>query len=268
MTTNECKTIRRELDEAEANQPLSTKAADHLQGCADCRSFDSDQRALHGLMATLEPVAAPPDFDFRLRARIAREKSRARTGAGLGNFLKIPRPVAALALVLLIAVAGIIIKNWMTSSTTTALVKPSSTKDKSLKEVGANPIDSGPKSPGTGTFSVSAASSNKPTSRDGHTGAAPKNKAARNTPAVARKGEGTATRDYSVAPATVLDGNQADNAASIIRVPLDGRALQILVDDGRGATRTISLPTVSFGSQRLMSSQSFVPPVSPAKRVW
>ena len=268
MTTNECKTIRRELDEAEANQPLSTKAVDHLQGCAECRSFNSDQRTLHSLMASLETVTAPPDFDFRLRARIAREKSRARTGGGLGNFLKIPRPVAALALVLFIVVAGIVVKNWMTPSTTTAVVPPSQTKDDPLKNAGTKPVDSGTKSSGTGTLAVNATPGNNPTSGDGHTATAPRNKGARNTLAAARKGEGTATRDYSVSPAAVLDGNQADNAGSIIRVPLDGRALQILIDDGRGATRTISLPTVSFGSQRLMSSQSFMPPVLPAKGVW
>jgi hypothetical protein len=266
MNTNECKTIRRELDEAETNQPLSSRAAEHLQGCAECRSFDSDQRTLHGLMASLEPVAAPPDFDFRLRARIAREKSRARSSTGLGNFLKIPRPVAALALVLLIAVAGIVVRNWMTSSSTTAVVGTPPRKDAPLRETGANPIDTGTKNSGTGTLAISAVPSNKPPSQDGHSGTA--NKATRGTQVVARKGEGTATREYSVTPAAVLDVNQADSAGSIIRVPLDGRALQILIDDGRGATRTISLPTVSFGSQRLMSSQSFMPPVSPTKGVW
>ena len=268
MNTNECKTIRRELDEAEKNQPLSSRAAEHLQGCAECSSFDADQRTLHGLMASLEPVAAPADFDFRLRARIAREKSPARTGTGLGNFLKIPRPVAALALVLLLAVAGIIVRNRMTSSTTTAVVGTSPTKGVPLKGAAAEPIDTGTKNSSTGTVAISAGPSNKPSSGDVHSVTAPKNKVTRGTQVVARKGEGTATREYSVTPAAVLDVNQADSAGSIIRVPLDGRALQILIDDGRGATRTISLPTVSFGSQRLMSSKSFMPPVSPAKGVW
>ena len=158
----------------------------------------------------------------------------------------------------------------MTSSTTTAVVGTPPRKDAPLeeRETGASPIGTGMKNSGTGTLAVSAVPGNKPPAQDGHSVTAPKNKATRSTQVVTRKGEGTATREYSVTPAAVLDVNQADSAGSIIRVPLDGRALQILIDDGRGATRTISLPTVSFGSQRLMSSQSFMPPVSPAKGVW
>src|SRR6266550_2870855 len=133
MTTNECKTIQQELDEAEANEPMSAKAADHLRSCDECRRFDSDQRTLHGLIASLEPVAAPPDFDFRLRARIAREKSRDRSSVGLSSFLRIPRAVAVVSLILLAAVAGVIVKNWMTSPTRTVAVAPSQPQNEPSK---------------------------------------------------------------------------------------------------------------------------------------
>lgn len=263
MTTHECKTIRRELDEAYPNQQPSNSAAEHLRGCSDCKAFASDQRALRGLIATLQPVVAPADFDFRLRARLAREKSRAQNGAGISNFFKMPMPVAVAALVLLAGVAGVVIKNWLTSSPANL---PAS---KVVAVTPRNAVPAVPSDRGAESTKVVATTTDagNPGANDSHSVSVPKNRASRINQVVVRRPE-FGVRDFGISPASVLVGEQLDITLSGVRVPLDARALQISIDDGRGETRTISLPRVSFGSQRLVASQGFMPAVSPTKGVW
>jgi hypothetical protein len=262
MTTNECKTIRRELDEADPIQQLSNSAAEHLRGCSDCNAFASDQRALRGLIATLQPVVAPADFDFRLRARLAREKSGAQNGAGIRNFFKMPLPAAVAVLVLLVGVAGVVIRNWVTSSSANL---PAS---KVVAVTPNNAVPAVPSDRGTeSTKAVATTGAGNPRASDSHSVSAPGNRPPRVNQVVVRRPE-VGVRDFGVSPASVLMGEQADLTGAVVRVPLDARALQISIDDGRGETRTISLPRVSFGSQRLVASQGFMPAVSPTKGVW
>lgn len=68
----------------------------HLSTCAGCRQALEDQRQLAQAFAELPPVAAPPDFEARFWARIAREREApAGFGARLRGFFS---PVRALAL--------------------------------------------------------------------------------------------------------------------------------------------------------------------------
>jgi hypothetical protein len=70
-----------------------------------------------------------------------------------------------------------------------------------------------------------------------------------------------------------LSGTRADVVGSMEPVgtstpfSIDASALQyfrVSVDDGRGNAKTISVPTISFGSQRLMQNANQFAP----KRVW
>src|SRR5713226_2461923 len=103
----DCKTIRREIEEANLDDLLSNEANEHLRTCAECRRFHGDRRALRDLIGSLETVGAPADFDFRLRARLAREKP----SNGYGSFLLSARPISAAALVVLIAVVALVVRN-------------------------------------------------------------------------------------------------------------------------------------------------------------
>jgi hypothetical protein len=78
MNGKECRATRREIDESELNQRLSNQARSHLAECASCRDFRAERASLRELVGSLKPVAAPGDFDMRLRARIANEQGRAR----------------------------------------------------------------------------------------------------------------------------------------------------------------------------------------------
>jgi hypothetical protein len=74
-----------------------------------------------------------------------------------------------------------------------------------------------------------------------------------------------ATIDSSSTGANVVNGTEP--LASSAAIPIDASSLQsfrVSVDDGRGNAKTISVPAISFGSQRLMhNANQFAP-----KRVW
>lgn len=62
------------LNEFETRNALSEAATRHLKDCADCRKVDIAQTRVWQLIDKFEPVAAPNDFDFHVKARIAQAK--------------------------------------------------------------------------------------------------------------------------------------------------------------------------------------------------
>lgn len=257
----ECKNIRQEIDQAAfADQPTD-RVREHLRGCADCSRFAAEQRALQGLMASLGTISAPADFDFRLRARLAREKSAANNSTGFAGFLnllKSPRPLGIAALVLLLAFGGIVIKNWLSAKDDSKLAAekaaaPAASETIAEKKAPA-PTEPPPviKSTGTTTSHDRTDRIESPVSRGPHALAS-------------RKIERRATREEALSPAAVLTSGQSELGDGIVRVPLEDEGLKITIDDSRGSPRTISLPRFSFGSQRL-TGHSFVPVSS--KGVW
>jgi hypothetical protein len=118
MKKHDCKTIRREIDEANLEAQLTLEASEHLRRCDPCRRFHDDRRKLRDLMAGLETIGAPADFDFRLRARLAREKP----SNGFGRLLLAARPIAAATLVILLALVAVVLKNRMSSAVNPQLV--------------------------------------------------------------------------------------------------------------------------------------------------
>ena len=73
MRETKCELVRRELDELMLEEEFSRATAEHLEACAGCREFQRQQTKLRQIVGGLGTVAAPPDFDFRLRARLANE---------------------------------------------------------------------------------------------------------------------------------------------------------------------------------------------------
>src|SRR5258707_609911 len=105
MNGKECRATRREIDEAELNWTLSGQAHAHVAECASCGEFRAERTSLRELVGSLEPVAAPGDFDLRLRARLASERhNRARRPFIFRLAIGTPAITAA-ALVVMLAVA-------------------------------------------------------------------------------------------------------------------------------------------------------------------
>ena len=70
-----CKSCRVEIEESDIAKPRSVEACAHLESCEACASFRAEQLTLARMIGGLKVVAAPADFDFRLRARLAALKS-------------------------------------------------------------------------------------------------------------------------------------------------------------------------------------------------
>jgi hypothetical protein len=63
----------------EANETIGA----HVRGCQDCRRYSDETAVLLTLLGTQPRIEAPADFDFKLRARLARAKSEPAAADGL-----------------------------------------------------------------------------------------------------------------------------------------------------------------------------------------
>ena len=84
MKWMECRATRREIDEG--GEQLSAPALQHVASCAPCLAFQNERARLRELLTSLEPVTAPADFDFRLRARIAAQTEKPGPGSFFSGF--------------------------------------------------------------------------------------------------------------------------------------------------------------------------------------
>jgi hypothetical protein len=74
MSCGKFKTL---IEESEGGA-LAADAAAHVSACDSCRAFRRERERLRLLVAELARVDAPADFEFRLRARVARVGSAGR----------------------------------------------------------------------------------------------------------------------------------------------------------------------------------------------
>jgi hypothetical protein len=89
---SDCKVFRTEIDEASDGGALGRDAASHAETCSSCGAALREREGLSRLVRGLARVEAPPDFEFRLRARMAASKPR----GGHGVFGRL-FPVSGLA---------------------------------------------------------------------------------------------------------------------------------------------------------------------------
>jgi len=71
-----CKEIKAAIDMASRRNPISNEANAHLSGCPDCLGYSAQASSLLALLSAQPRVEAPADFDFKLRARIARAQAQ------------------------------------------------------------------------------------------------------------------------------------------------------------------------------------------------
>lgn len=70
-----CKQIREEIDAASRHNMSSGAVRSHMDACPDCRRYSDETASLTRLLWTQPRVEAPPDFEFRLRARMLRAQA-------------------------------------------------------------------------------------------------------------------------------------------------------------------------------------------------
>jgi hypothetical protein len=115
-----CKKIREAIDAASRHNSYSGHVASHLSGCPDCHRYSDEASSLLRLLSAQPRVEAPPDFEFRLRARIA--NAQAAPAIDPKGFLQKIRPwtfswgqtvAAAAALTLVVTISTLYINSYI-----------------------------------------------------------------------------------------------------------------------------------------------------------
>ncbi|HEX9628414.1 MAG TPA: hypothetical protein VF961_00220 [Pyrinomonadaceae bacterium] len=253
MNKTDCRNVCRELEEAATGELLSTPVREHLSRCASCAKFGDEQQKLRKMVASLGTVEAPADFDFKLRARLAASRSARRdllSGNGFGL-----RSVAFATLVLLLGFA-VIVMNVRSRSTesrpSTQANGPASESNNQAAQLDENKLSEDARREVAGT---SPTNPSNPTDIQTNIPGRQVTKGKGSSPSqytVARNGRVKAT-DLSATPAPVLRPTETAVGSSVFPLGTSYQSLKVSVDDGRGSSRTISLPTVSFGSSRVLA---------------
>ncbi len=97
-----CTGIKAVIDSASSRNPVNSEVKVHLSGCPDCRSYSDQTNALLSLLSAQPRVEAPADFNFQLRARIARAQAKPASSFGFlenlfGQTFSIRQAAASLA---------------------------------------------------------------------------------------------------------------------------------------------------------------------------
>ena len=234
MRKNNCEVIRRELDELMLDDAYSPSATQHLKQCFDCREFEQKQTKLRQIVGSLGTIEAPADFDFRLRARLARDASN----GTYFNWSFARRGFAVVAVLIVFAAGVVLVRNTVNPQ------KP--------VEVAA---DNNPPVPQTSPKQVeitAPGSKMNPTAVSAGVVENGPQKLRNERPATAKNKRQTVAVDFSSQRAEVVTGLEPNSAAAVFPIDASLQSLKVSLDDGRGNARTISVPTIRFGSQRML----------------
>src|SRR5882762_6219604 len=103
MNRRECRFTREEIEQSELNQRLSDQSLRHVESCPACSGFYDERTRLRELIGSLEPVAAPGDFDVRLRARIAADRPQSSRGSFFYRFVASTPAITVAAVIVMLA---------------------------------------------------------------------------------------------------------------------------------------------------------------------
>lgn len=240
MLSKDCRVTRRHIDELELGERPAENASAHLSTCAPCREFRAERTEMRRLMGGLEPVSAPPDFQMRLRARIAREEA---SSLPEPLFTRLFRTPALAAIALFVVVGGTVV--WVAQrdeqQTTPIATHRESSPPATVTSVAADDTGDGAQ--------VAQDENRQPTSNQ-----------LASVPGKSRPpSRGPRSRDFSVLPPDSV----RQNDQAFVNVP--SKPVGFALEDEQGNSRRISLPPVSFGAQNLVDNRV---PVSYTGRVW
>jgi hypothetical protein len=242
MTNKDCRNTRREIDELELGHRPSAQAASHITGCVGCQQFQAERTSLRELVGSLDPVVAPPDFDMRLRARIAAQKYDKRQQPFFARLISTPALAAA---ALFVIVAGSVY--WIARRPSNPAL-PSAAPEVAKKTDTVNPA------PVSKT-----ATEEPPVPSDENTDVAMNPNRGGHRPRISRP---ATSQQFDVQGTDVIRQTDSDQAY----VP--SQPVEFALQNERGKTRRISLPPVSFGAQNLVSDNRREIAYSPTSRVW
>ncbi|HEX8180503.1 MAG TPA: hypothetical protein VF525_13230 [Pyrinomonadaceae bacterium] len=258
-----CQQCQTEIETAARPDALTARATEHLSACAACRTLQTERRRLRQLIGELEPVGAPPDFDMRLRARIAAQE---RAPAPFSLWLFTPRAVGLAAAASLVLVLGVTL-GWRAR-------QPASTGNAapSLAQVNS-PVAQRPQVEPTqiSRAGVSSAVAENSSAGDALPFRSGKRAASVGRHESARLNARRSVRSLPDVQDAGLAGVSAitahgveDQMASLspiaVPVPASAQPLKVLLRDTQGAARVVSIEPVSFGSRDLLGARAQTTP--------
>jgi hypothetical protein len=258
MRTMNCQNVRREVDETAPGDLLSAFARRHMSACRDCRAFSEEHQKLQDILSSLGTIEAPGDFDFRLRARLAGEKA--------GNahfpltFASLSFGVRAAAIAALLLVFGSVAFFNFRPSSNNSLVAHNPTPPTKSGDGQTTPTEAvAPEARpvvAVNTPSVTVKEGNIVPKR----GVTPRHAALASAPRIG-------TRDMGSTPAPMFKASELNARVADYKIESSAQPMKVSLDNGKGSSRTISLPPVSFGSQRVMA-QGSAPLMASARGSW
>lgn len=262
MKVANCIDSCREIEEANVGQELSEVTTEHVRDCAKCQEFYESRLKLRQMVASLGTVEAPADFGFRVRARIASEASS--TGGFSIGSLAIGLPSIALATLAFLVVAGVVLRVWQKPANNVATVQTPSVNGPVIAAAQSSSAPTQGVSFSEGTneeLAANVASEGRPVKKQSSQVVSPL--------AFLRNNRTIATRDFSSLPATVI--KQEDAIASveapIFQIEASSQPIRVSLDYAKGGPRTISVPALSFGSERVLTGEGSSM-VRTTKGVW
>ena len=269
MRVANCRIVRREIEEIDKGQRFSASVTEHLAGCGKCQRFNDERRKLRQMVAGLETVAAPPDFDLRVRSRLANERAGAGAGFLFSGFtFGIPSVAfAALALV----VGGVFaLRTWVAPSTNVAADKTETHETSKLSSQGEQPpaneavVRSKPDNRLLETAKVNSGETIRGDRQ-------PRKRIhLRNAVASSRKGRPLATKEFSSMEAPVIKKEEAVASleSQVFPIEASSQPLRLSLDYSGGVSRTILVPALSFGSERVLAGDGLSLVKNSRKGAW
>ena len=249
MNKSICTTIRQDLDELTLGEDCSVNARQHLTQCDECRDFHQKQTKLRHIVGSLGTVSAPADFEFRLRSRLARDNAGSRSQ--FINFASLGQRSAAVAAVLILVIGGVL------------FVRQRMNRVSEIKSVAERPTSQ--KDPLVSSPSVDLKASTMPSDKNPRgTEVVANNESHRTQPPMPRNKRNTVALDSASVQAPVFRSQRIGTTEPVFPVDASQQSLKVELLDGRGNQRTISVPTVTFGSQRVVPTATAYAP----KGVW
>jgi hypothetical protein len=249
MRTMNCQNVRSVIEAADRGDLLSVAAMEHINACQACEKFNDEHVKLREIVSDLGIVKAPEDFEFRLRARIAR--ANVQRAQSTLNRLNLGFGSLAFASLMVIFGGAMLLVNLRSPEQAPVVVNPTPA---ALPIAAATPFQQPTGSPGLAVLSPTSTSTVDRVS-------------ARRAPARTKQTGRTGTREMASAPARVVRPGEMTARASDFPIDTSAQPVRVSMDDGRGSSKTISVPRVSFGSQRVLS-QSNSPLVASARGAW
>jgi hypothetical protein len=258
MKWMECRATRQQIDEG--GEPLSAQVMQHVASCAPCLAFQNERSRLRELLTSLEPVTAPADFDFRLRARIEAQTESPGSRSFFSGFA-LSTPAMAVAALVIVALGGSVVwiqQRGAKQTQTAAVNAPSQVKEGNSPTAESLPSNKQANVPdSTSTVKTTDRNAGAPIYlvRGG--------RIQFKDPGLPQSAR--SSTDFNAGSAPSIKQGQNPGA---VYVSAPVKPMVLSLQDDNGATRRISLPPVSFGSQRLLVGGRVVPVSSTNDRVW